>query len=733
MEDPESEWKIQEYSSSEEDDEDDKPTVVRRILSNGYVIGKEFVITGIFISSAPLVVPPLVVVSAIGYAFTVPFGVLFASYACTNKIMSMLLPTPSSPLRLEYYSGEVQQEDDDCKLGLGLDVVVETNEGDYGAEVDDFVTEREDNELVEDVNQEVHETEMVFELGDDYRQPDDYGPEVEGYVTDKEDNELVEDVNQEVETEIVFGFGDDYRQEGETSIANVDEDVDEREMEMEDDMLQRVNDTEEKEREPMEDVKQGVELRPCFDVAGHDDQGYEEDAGEYLEGNDDGLEEEPKGEVDESESDTQEVNEDAMLRDEGWVDNTVEDDCIVSESASDVAFGDVEDVGTTIPVTSGSASNVVFGDVKDVGATIPVTSGSASDVDFGDAKDVETTKPFTSGSASNVVFDDVKDVETTKSVTNESVSDVVFGDIKDVETTKQVTSESASDVVSGDVKDVGSTKPITSENAFNVVFGDDTDVETTEPVTVIEIESEKLVEKGSKNDEPVGEMRHVVILSDGNEENNFNSRVVDELDLVAREVVGDANEYERSIESDEKVLRESMGTQENNGGDASTDGSEDAIMRTMEEHLIHSNADAQEIGEENNNLEVGNEVKENAADDSVKYTDKENAADDNGNKVKENVADDVLERTPSKHNTDNAKVVYKKMPSREDNLDDEKIWEKIGALRTIVGYQTPSQPTCIGELKALYVFTGVEPPASFDGDSDLDAKLKFLMAIVGVK
>ncbi|KAM0043534.1 hypothetical protein Hdeb2414_s0010g00342391 [Helianthus debilis subsp. tardiflorus] len=699
MEDPESEWKIQEYSSSEEeDDEDDKPTVVRRILSNGYVIGKEFVITGIFISSAPLVVPPLVVVSAIGYALTVPFGVLFASYACTNKIMSMLLSTPSSPPRLEYYRGEVPQEDDemmDCKLGLGLDGVVETNEGDYGAEVDGFVTDREGNELVEDVNQEVHETEMVFKLGDHSRQPDDYGPEVEGYVTDKEDNELVEDVNQEVETEIVFGLGDDYRQEWEISIANVDEAVDERELEMEDDMLQRENDTEEKERGPVEDVKQGVELRPCFDVAGHDDQGYEEDAGEYLEGNDDGLEEDPKGEVNESESDTQEVNEDAMLRDEGWVDNMVEDDCIVSERASDVAFGDVEDVGTTIPVTNGSASNVVFGDDKDAGTAEPVTSGSASNVVFGDIKDVETTKPVT-----------------------------VFGDIKDVETTKQVTSESASDVVSGDVKDVGSTKPITSENAFNVVFGDDKDVETTEPVTVIEIKSEKLVEKGSKNDEPVGEMRHVVILSDGNDENNFNSRVVDELDLVAREVVGDANEYERSIESDEKVLRESMGTQ---------DGSEDAIMRTMEEHLIHSNADAQEIGEENNNLEVGNEVKENAADDSVKYTDKENAADDNGNEVKENVADNNVERVPSKHNSDNAKVVYKKMPSREDNLDDEKIWEKIGALRTIVGYQTPSQPTCIGELKALYVFTGVEPPASFEGDSDLDAKLKFLMAIVGVK
>lgn len=72
----------------------------------------------------------------------------------------------------------------------------------------------------------------------------------------------------------------------------------------------------------------------------------------------------------------------------------------------------------------------------------------------------------------------------------------------------------------------------------------------------------------------------------------------------------------------------------------------------------------------------------------------------------------------------------------QDILDEERIWEKIGAMRTIVGYKAPSQPACIGELKALYVFTGVEPPASFKDDSDLDevnAKLKFLMSIVGVK
>ena len=57
-------------------------------------------------------------------------------------------------------------------------------------------------------------------------------------------------------------------------------------------------------------------------------------------------------------------------------------------------------------------------------------------------------------------------------------------------------------------------------------------------------------------------------------------------------------------------------------------------------------------------------------------------------------------------------------------------------MRAIVGYKAPSEATHVGELKALYVFTGVEPPTSIKDDSDLDevnANLKFLMSIVGVK
>lgn len=70
-------------------------------------------------------------------------------------------------------------------------------------------------------------------------------------------------------------------------------------------------------------------------------------------------------------------------------------------------------------------------------------------------------------------------------------------------------------------------------------------------------------------------------------------------------------------------------------------------------------------------------------------------------------------------------------------FNEEKIWVKIDAMRTIVGYKATPQKMCIEEeLKALYIFTGVEPPALFKDPSDLvevNEKLQILMSIVGVK
>ncbi|XP_028946038.1 uncharacterized protein [Malus domestica] len=77
------------------------------------------------------------------------------------------------------------------------------------------------------------------------------------------------------------------------------------------------------------------------------------------------------------------------------------------------------------------------------------------------------------------------------------------------------------------------------------------------------------------------------------------------------------------------------------------------------------------------------------------------------------------------------------MPSNGVLYDETKIWAKIDAIRSIVGYKGTPHATCIEELKALYLFTGVEPPTvSFSDPPDLaqvNHNLRFLMSIIGVK
>ncbi|KAI4374034.1 hypothetical protein MLD38_012080 [Melastoma candidum] len=91
-----------------------------------------------------------------------------------------------------------------------------------------------------------------------------------------------------------------------------------------------------------------------------------------------------------------------------------------------------------------------------------------------------------------------------------------------------------------------------------------------------------------------------------------------------------------------------------------------------------------------------------------------------------------------------------KAPKVETNLDqkvilpspdkdiytEEGIWQKIDAMRRVVGYKAARQASCMEELRALYLFTGVEPPASFKDASDLKEvkeKLHFLLSVVGVE
>lgn len=64
------------------------------------------------------------------------------------------------------------------------------------------------------------------------------------------------------------------------------------------------------------------------------------------------------------------------------------------------------------------------------------------------------------------------------------------------------------------------------------------------------------------------------------------------------------------------------------------------------------------------------------------------------------------------------------------------IWEEISSLRTIMGYRAALRSSTVEELRALYIFTGVEPPISLKDPSnmmEIQDKLRFLKLLVGVK
>ncbi|KAL4574686.1 hypothetical protein LXL04_021522 [Taraxacum kok-saghyz] len=785
MEDPELEWAIQEYSPPSKEGE---TTMVRWILNKGYVIGKKMVITGIAITSAPLVLPPLAVFSAMGIAFSVPFGFVFASYVCTNTLMNRLLPSPPttpSPLLLEYYVDE-EDEGVDCKF-------------DFDEGGDDYVGDEFRNEIV--IQQEEEEGILEIEEKLEALMMDadgDVDVDEKGYSTDDEEKGEEDDIKLEnLVQEDYSDLMEEYKQEIEALIGemeeNLGEDEDEKEMGDQDDVVQRAYDIEDEEREQMEDINQGMEMRLGFDMAddehkvsatnssGVDENWYDEDDGEYVEEDDDRFQEERnKDEMEEIVKESTELLE--KIRDEGKIHDEVE-----HESASNEVFEEGMDVEMREPVIVKEIESHKL--VKDEGKNeepvgemhrVVILAEGNEENNFNSREveeldlvarevmreDMEKTSFKTSNDGSEDAIletkkehlidsnEDAREIgdenrldlldernssmntevleggnEVKENTTDEHVEIIpLLGhaplDLDDV----KVASKTESKEVSTNSSDVN--EQVYEEDNVDYLGGDDDSLqeqtvrkeeetrnemeeivkestgllekirdegkihdevehesasnEVLEEVTVIDIESKKLVKDESKNEEVVDEIHTVVILSEGNDENNFNSRDM-----------------------------------EKNSCKTSEDGiDQDVILKTKKEHLI-------DLFDESNTtmniktLKGDEEVKENTNNDA-----------------------DVMTLPGFRHarlDSDNVEVTSKpdrKTPSREDVLEDEKIWEKIGAMRAIVGYKAPSQPTSIEELKALYVFTGVEPPTSFKGEWDpheVNVKLKFLMSIVGVK
>lgn len=141
--DPEADWSIQEYPLEE------KSGTLRWMLDKGFTVGKKILVTGFVLTSAPVVVPPLAVISLIGLASSVPLGIMWASYACTNKVMSKLLPLPE-PSSLEY---GVSSSGEDVKNGyFGGDIVEEAEEVPESVEMGIELLEKDEkNDYEEDI------------------------------------------------------------------------------------------------------------------------------------------------------------------------------------------------------------------------------------------------------------------------------------------------------------------------------------------------------------------------------------------------------------------------------------------------------------------------------------------------------------------------------------------------------------------------------------------------------
>ncbi|KAL2325282.1 hypothetical protein Fmac_024340 [Flemingia macrophylla] len=107
---------------------------VKWVLKRELCLGRKILVAGFVAFAAPVVVPSLVVASAIGLAVSLPCAIFLASHACTQNLMSKLLPipTPQDPsLREETcYKDERQQAlEGETKRDIEMDGVQCMNNG----------------------------------------------------------------------------------------------------------------------------------------------------------------------------------------------------------------------------------------------------------------------------------------------------------------------------------------------------------------------------------------------------------------------------------------------------------------------------------------------------------------------------------------------------------------------------------------------------------------------------
>ncbi|XP_038894927.1 uncharacterized protein LOC120083308 isoform X2 [Benincasa hispida] len=194
-------WNMEEQLSSGDGLSSEK---IRSVVQKGCDVGKKLLVTGLAISSAPVVLPPLVIMSAFGFVASIPYGVFLASYACAETIMSVWLPLPPPPelgradkeiVEENGYEEDIIDEDEEkhemetTKSGEILDdldndmAVVKGDEEDeldvgsreQGAVIEVTNVEFEENGDIGDEEEQLEETRgLLKRIRDEGRRDDDF-------------------------------------------------------------------------------------------------------------------------------------------------------------------------------------------------------------------------------------------------------------------------------------------------------------------------------------------------------------------------------------------------------------------------------------------------------------------------------------------------------------------------------------------------------------------------------
>ncbi|MFQ6643329.1 hypothetical protein Gotur_017486 [Gossypium turneri] len=645
MDDRELEWEIQESPTG--DSENGKLSWLMRL-------GRKIFVTGIVISSAPLVFPPIMAISAIGFVCSVPYGVLLVSYVCTKTLMSRLLPMPSrsAPLLLEYGKAcngeeeeveEVEEEEEEETNGVQNEVIK-----------GDISIEREEEELKEDI---IEEIEARIELVDKRNEEPDKGDILQKGAYQKDG----------VQNDVKRSAGDDSEFMNERPSQSFEEVKEITGMQTEQPMIGEC-----RNKLPAE-KGQGIEAvvqrdEKCSSNLVNETplgSGTVKEKDEYVQlirAIDALVNEKFRGTTGEQQKEKEaqginEVKEEEYVRDKQPIKETCN---VVIEFVEDEKNGNNKENETQFLMEKVDVHFTQSTDIEEDEELVRETRGLLEKIRDQGERGYMDDKP--------------------------STEKVHVGTEKD---DKQILQISANAIA-----DYGMEMP-TSESETEVEKNKADSKEQMKGSVEMDIQ---------KREQPVGPVSETA-----NDDSIKKGLTVE----IATSIVGQAK--------DENIVDPSY------------------QLNKEKKDVDFSNEDEREINEEQ-----GLDLSENLSTVSLQGSPPEVNTEESWPSSSYSLHQDAsnssdLPVSTKAREADNTKIPVENAtdaPSNEAIHCEEKIWEQMNALRTIVGYKAARRETCIDELKALYVFTGIEPPASLKDTCDpaeVDAKLGFLKSVVGVK